>query len=429
MSRSFAIILFCLLGVAVAAQPASPGGPERLQALLDQKDYFRLRTALEQEGPSLGVEERAYFQAFVDNVFARNAWSLKAVSALLDTRAGTLTDKQRYGLWRLQEDNFYKMGQYRQAVACCDTLLGTYGRLMDTAQREDLANDRVLWHALEDVPPQEVIVPASVSVRWTRDVAGLMNVPVRKDTSTYDFIFDTGAGLSTISEGFAKHLGLRIREIALDVQSSTGVHNTSSLAVADSLYLGAVLLKNVVFLVLPDAQLTFPPIHYSIKAILGLPVIWQLKEVHIRKEGTLTLESADHPGPSNLALDGWAPVISVVVNNDTLAFHFDTGASSTDLYSPYLERHREEVLRKGKHQTSKRGGAGGIVATEVYRLKDVPFRVGNRSFALPQVDVLVQSTDDKGEKYYGNLGQDVFSRFPEMVLNFKYMYLNFPEVL
>jgi predicted aspartyl protease len=397
---------------------------ERLQTLLDQKDYFRLKATLDAEGRHLRVEDKAFFQAFVDNVFAHNEWSLNEVKALLASSA--LSGKQRYGLWLLQEDNYYKLGEYRLAVSCCDTLLRHYSDKMDEAQRLDLANDRLLWHALEDVPPQEVILPGTTSIPWTRDVAGLMNVPVRMDTATYNFVFDTGAGLSTISESFAARLGLHVREAGVDVQGSTGLHNTSALAVADSLYLGDVLLRHVVFLVLPDAQLTFPPIHYSIKAILGLPVIWQLQEIHILKDGVLRMEHADHPGQANLALDGWAPVVSVITRGDSLCFHFDTGASATDLYSPYWERHREEIIREGKRETSRRGGAGGIVATEVYRLKNVDLTVGGRQLTLPQVDVLTHSTDDKGERYYGNLGQDVFSRFPEMVLNFKYMYLQFP---
>lgn len=414
--------LFLLWAGAAAAQPAAQPAT-RLQALLDQKDFFRLKTALDEEGGKLTTEERAYFQAFVDNVFARNEWSLKAVSALLETRSGALTEKQRCGLWLLQEDNYYKLGLYKQAVDCCDTLLGSYPAAMDSNRRKNLDNDRQLWSALEDVPPQEVVLPPAVSIRWTRDAAGLMNVPVRKDTATFDFIFDTGAGLSTISESFADKLRLRKREVAVDVQSSTGKHNTSKLAVADSLYLGTILLKHVVFLVLPDEQLTFPSIHYSIKAILGLPVIWQLQEVHILKDGTLTLKQADHPMPSNLALDGWAPVVSVVTRSDTLVFNFDTGSTSTDFFSTYLERHRAEVLREGKRETSHRGGAGGTVATEVYRLKNVAFQVGGRSLTLPKVDVIVDTPE---EQYDGTLGQDVFSQFPEMVLNFKYMYLNFP---
>jgi predicted aspartyl protease len=422
MSRSFAVTLLCLLCVFASAQPAV----SRLQALLDQNDYFRLKTTLEREGARLSVTDRAYFQAFADNAFARNEWSLKAVSALLETKTGTLTEKQRMGLWYLQEDNYYKLGQYKRAVACCDTLLAHYQDLMDTTQRKDLANSRVLWQALADVPPQEVLLSGATSIRWTRDVAGLMNVPVRKDTSSYNFVFDTGAGLSTISERFADRLGLRRRAVTLDVASSTGIHNTSTLTVADSLYLGTALLKNVVFLVLPDSQLSFPSIHYAIKAILGLPVIWQLQEIHIVKDGTLTIRQADHALPSNLALNGWETIVSVVTGGDTLSFQFDTGATTTDLYSSYLDRHRAQVLREGKPETSKRGGAGGVVATDVYRLKDVHLEVGGRSLTLPHVDVLAHAVDGKGEKYYGNLGQDVFSRFPEMVLNFKYMYLNFP---
>jgi predicted aspartyl protease len=419
-------VISCLLVWLILSQtaPAQQGDSAyaRLQSLLDQKDYFRLKAALGQQGGLLRMEDKAYFQAFVDNVFARNDWSLKAVTALLGGSA--LSEKQRYGLWLLQEDNFYKLGRYREAVACCDTLLTRFGARMDNAERESLANNKVLWHAIEDVPPQEVILTGdTASVSWSRDAAGLMDVPVRKDTGTYDFVFDTGAGLSTISEGFAAHLGLRVRKVDLDVQSITGIHNNAGLAVADSLYLGMVLLRHVVFLVLPDAQLSFPQIHYSIKAILGLPVIWQLQEIHIRKDGTLTLENADHPRASNLALDGWAPIVQVTTGTDTVAFHFDTGANATELYTAYFERHRAEVLRKGKRKISKRGGAGGVVPTEVYRLKDLDLTVGGRMLTLSPVDVIVHSTDDK---YYGNLGQDVFSHFPEMVLNFKYMYLEFP---
>src|ERR1700761_5707296 len=151
MPMSHKIALFLLLWTATAS--AQPGAPmaagatatalsaTRLQALLDQKDFFRLKTALEREGPRLSAEERAYFQAYADNVFARNDWSLKTVRALLDGRG--ITEKQRYNLWRLQEDNYYKLGLYKQAVACCDSLLQFYRNMMDTADQRDLANDRL----------------------------------------------------------------------------------------------------------------------------------------------------------------------------------------------------------------------------------------------------------------------------------------------
>jgi predicted aspartyl protease len=419
-------LLLIVCGVFASAGPASDSLVIRLQAILDQKDFFRLKATLEREGAALTVSNRVYFQAFVDNVFGRNDLSLREVSALLGEAKNGITSKQQCVLWLLQADNYYKMGQYRLATGCCDTLLSRYGDTMDAAQREELGNDRVLWHALEDVPPQEVRMQGPTSIHWIRDAVGLMNVPVRMDSSTYNFVFDTGAGLSTISESFADRLKLRRRVGSLDVQSSTGIHNASTLAVADSLYLGSILLRNVVFLVLPDTQLSFPPIHYSINAILGLPVIWQLQEVHIRRDGTLTLQPGTPTGPPNLALDGWAPIVSVLMDGDSLCFHFDTGASETELYSSYLERYRQKVLLEGKPRTTKRGGAGGIVQTEVYRLKDVRLAVGGRLATLSHLDVLAHPTEGAPDKYFGNLGQDVLSQFPEMVLNFTYMNLNFP---
>ena len=107
-------MIYLLLTLLTLAHPG--GDSAYLQSLLDQKDYFRLKTALDQEGPGLGMEQRAYFQAFVDNVFARNDWSQKGVHALLETGT-TLTKKQRSDLWHLQEDNYYKMGRYKDALA------------------------------------------------------------------------------------------------------------------------------------------------------------------------------------------------------------------------------------------------------------------------------------------------------------------------
>ena len=394
-----------------------------LQSYLDQKDYFRLKTTLEETSPRLSVTNRAYFEAFVDNAFGHAESSRDLVKGLLDNPHLTLTERQQFRLWILQGNNYYKLGQYLLARQTCDTLLARYKNLVDDA--EDLLNNRMLWGALEDVPPMEIHLPVDQPspIPWKRDAGGLMNVPVRKDTSTYDFVFDTGAGLSTISESFAHQLRLRLKTAELDVQSSTGIHNRSTLAVADSLYLGSILLKNVVFLVLPDAHLSFPQIHYTIHAILGMPVICQLEEVRINRDGTMRVTPAVTPSASNLALDGWTPIISVGAAGDTLSFYLDTGANTTELLSPFFHKYAQYVLASGQLAVSHRGGAGGVVKTDVYRLKDFPLFVGGQKVTLPSVDALAHAARD--EKYYGSIGQDVISQFPEMVMNFRYMYVSF----
>ena len=426
------LLLGLFLGLTSVTAHAANNFPDndsaftRLQTFLDQKDYFRLRTALEEAAPLLSVDNRAYFQAFVDNAFAHTQSSRELVKELLTGGHTLLTERQQYALWILQGNNYYKNGQYRLARESCDTLLLRYKNLVEASRRDELLNNRMLWQALEDIPPMEVIPGEHTGIRWTRDAAGLMNVPVRKDTATYNFVFDTGAGLSTISESFARQLGLRLRAADVDVRGSTGVHNKSTLAVADSLYLGNILLKNVVFLVLPDAQLAFPQIHYAIRAILGMPVICRLQEVHILRDGTLHILPSSASRPSNLALDGWTPVVSVGAAGDTLSFYLDTGSTTTDLFSPYFHKHLDEILRSGQAEISKRGGAGGVVKDDVYRLNEFNLSVGGQQITLPHIDVLTHPADEsEGEQYYGSLGQDVIGLFPEMVLNFKYMYLAF----
>jgi len=123
------IHLFCLfLGLAsLTTRAAVNNDPivDRLQAYLDQKDYFRLKMVLAEEAPHLPDHTRTYFQAFVDNAFADNVSSMKAVKTLLQTDTG-LTEKQQYALWSLQEDNYYKIGEYRLARESCDTILHRY---------------------------------------------------------------------------------------------------------------------------------------------------------------------------------------------------------------------------------------------------------------------------------------------------------------
>ncbi|MCU7375720.1 hypothetical protein PEC18_34120 [Paucibacter sp. O1-1] len=126
--------------------------------------------------------------------------------------------------------------------------------------------------------------------------------------------------------------------------------------VADSLYLGDILIKNAVFQVLPDEQLHFPSLNYTLDGILGFPVITQLKEVHIRRNGDFVISpNPTHSNLNNLAFDGSTTVISVKNDSDTLSFHFDSGATASEFYSNYFNRYKTEIQKKAKLKQSKVG--------------------------------------------------------------------------
>jgi len=249
--------------------------------------------------------------------------------------------------------------------------------------------------------------------------------PIQVDSIKEDFIFDTGANLSTVSESQAKKMNLTLFEQSVEIGSSTLNEIQSKLAVADSLYVGEILFENVLFLVMPDEQLTFPEIDYSIKGILGFPVIQQLGEVHLKKDGKLFIpKTVSKKADQNMFLEGLNPVVEVLSENDTLLFTFDTGAAHSELSYKFFNEHKKDIEKKGELQTNERGGAGGIVTVNEYALMNFPFTIGKHKTSLDKIPVTLEEYGFN--KYFdGNLGQDIFIKFNSLIINFEYMYIDF----
>ncbi|PWG74236.1 hypothetical protein DF186_18940, partial [Enterococcus hirae] len=76
----------------------------------------------------------------------------------------------------------------------------------------------------------------------------------------------------------ASRAGLSIREVGLQVATSTGKVVTADVAVADRLRVGGAEFRHVVFLVFPDELLTFPD-GTRISGLIGLPMIEALGEI------------------------------------------------------------------------------------------------------------------------------------------------------
>lgn len=128
-------------------------------------------------------------------------------------------------------------------------------------------NIRRLLRALTGVPPQEVhdTGPTSLPLRDGR-------IPVTVGDSAREYVFDTGANLSTIMRSEAEGLGLDIRPAGLRVGTSTDAVITADVGIANRLTIGSIDVRNAIFLVLADSLLTFPD-NSRITGIIGFPVI------------------------------------------------------------------------------------------------------------------------------------------------------------
>ena len=260
----------------------------------------------------------------------------------------------------------------------------------------------------------------------TKDWIGLWNIPVTVSDSTYDFIFDTGANISTITKSYAKKLGFKILETEFEVGTATNIKVKSGLAIAEKISLGNITYHNVVFLVLPDEALSFPQINYYINGVVGFPMIEAMEEIHITKDHELIVPlKPETKNIQNLAFDGLTPIILTVHKNDSLSFAFDTGAMTTHLYLSYYNKYKNEIDSNYEMRTIIIGGAGGSIDVKGFILNDVIFSIGNTKANLDKVRLIAEEIKDKDNYFYGNLGQDVINQFDEMVINFESMYIEF----
>lgn len=332
------------------------------------------------------------------------------------------TDTQTVQMLELKADSCIRNYQYGAAAEIFQTIVNQYSNKLDSTGLDDYQNSIRLYGSIASVEPQRIHKQCDVMIPSYQNEFAHLIVPVKCGGKTDGFVFDTGANLSTITQSEASEMGLTMIDADILVGSSTDIDVTSQLAVADSIEVGGILFENVVFLVLPDEMLSFPSIGYEIHGIIGFPVISQMEEVRMNRDGTIftPLEPIDK-GFQNMYFDGQSIIVQLIHENDTLHFFLDTGANSSQLSRKYFETHKEEIVAHAKLQHVHRGGAGGMVEVDEYVIDDFTYIIGSQSNTLKHMPV---SMDESHSQYDGVMGQDIFGQFSTMILNFRDMYLD-----
>jgi len=385
-----------------------------------------MREALAVDSSSLDSLHRQFYRAFVENAFGDYQGSVSDVLSLLEFHGAELSDSDKINLLGIQESNYYNTCRYGHAAAADDALLKGFSATLNAQEKKITRNSFTLWSSLSGVAPQRVEGEGSDTLSWTRDALGLMEIPVRCGDSVFQMVFDTRAGMSTLSVSMARSMGLKLLPVSYDLGSgATGLLFKSGLAVADSLQLGHILMRHVVFQVVSDSLLYFAPVHFGIRGIFGFAAMRALGQVEIRKAGQMIFSQGEEgPTPGNLALDGYDPVIRLGVLGDTLNFYFDSGATTSDLYSLFFKRFGRKILREGKLKNMELGGAGGVIRQDLWVLPELKLICGKKTGLLHQVDIHTSPVTNEADKFYGNIGQDFISQFNRVTINFKNLYVS-----
>ena len=422
MKKLISILLFAM-SLAAYSQNSNPTIERQLLQMLDKKDIFRLETVLEEKKSELSQSLILYFEAHLQNAFNQTEQSLQTIDILLSNHGKELNDTLLRNVFFIKYDNLHKQTRYREATEALEIAMS-----LDSS---DFANWQGAYNivaALKEFPSQKIHISTDVTIPISRNQFNHVIMQVMSGGQLEDFIFDSGAMLSTVSESCAKRMGIHILESSVDVGNSIGSTVQSKVGVADSLWIGDLLFENVAFLVLPDEGLSFPEINYTIHGIIGFPVMYQMKEVVIRKDESLTVVARPTKrNLHNLFLDGLSPIVQFEANSDTVLVNMDTGANTTEFSEKYFTANKDKIAGKATLKTEQQGGAGGIVNVEVYELENVQIKIGGRELTIPTITVRIDKLSLLDENYDGNLGQNILMYFNKLILNFENMYLAFED--
>lgn len=384
-----------------------------LMELYRESDFFTLRDRL--AGITGDAPELRFLRVALLQAFNQPERALAAAGAAMD--AGGLADDLRLELEEIRLSSWMRCFRYAEAERAARRILDDYPSA-PADRRDDVANVQRLLAALRDVGPQRVERrgPTRVPLRDGR-------IPVTVGGSPRDYILDTGANLCTLMRSEAAALGLRIRPAGFAVSTSTDLTVAGDVAVADRVTIGGLEFRDVVFLVLDDAHLTFDD-GFRIPGLIGFPVIEQMCEIRVAAGDTLEVpEQPPRRTGANLALRGLEMLTRVEWEGHTLVCRLDTGAARTQLYEPFLRRHRARVESGGTPEPLTSTGAGGPRRLDAYRMDGLRLFVGGSRVTLGGTHVLTRplARGADGDALAGNLGRDVLDAVREYVVNFRDM--------
>lgn len=421
--------LFFLISIATflfsCQKSLSPEQSSQLWKAYKERNYFRLDKLVSSLDSGSKSPEVLLFQAKLGYVFNKPEASNKAIDQILRKYPKVFNDTLVSDLYLMRSINFTRLENYRQALADGNAFIENFSALYDSTLIAETKDDNLVREALVDVPKMEAIANSDVPIPIHRDMAGLINLPVVLQNDSIDFVFDSGANMSVIVSSIAEKYGFKPLGKKIFVMAITGKSMEAQLALVN-LKMGSIEIKNSPFIVFPDSLLTFANGAYTIKGIIGFPIMNALKEFTVKDDKFLIIpKTPSKTNSRNFALDQATPVIMVTYLNDTLPFHFDTGAHSTLLYSTFFSRYNNFVLQNCKKQTDQVGGAGGTTDVEAYILGKASFTAGGVTADLDSLRILTKSLLSNYENLYGNFGQDFMKKYKVMTVNFEGMNIRF----
>jgi len=384
---------------------------------------FKAKQFNELNGLNTNFNHPDYY--FYKAVYANVCNHPKLANEYLDSlQIGKLSSGKLFDYWTLRNDCYVKLCDYKRAYNTNELLNRKFKEYYSTTELAENIETEKIWKEASVIPAQRIEYKGMVIVPVVHDKAGLITVKVTSNHQVADFVFDTGAGLSVITESYALKLGLKMYGKGdIKVKGFTGVGNITRIATTDSLKMGDVVIYHPLFIVFKDEALSFANGAYKINGIIGFPVAKDLGTIIIQKN-SLEIGHTKYEGHKNLFIDMLNPIVMLKYRNKEYPFNLDTGADKTSLSKTFYELMKNDDLIKSLPvQISKTASAGGEINYKSLLIPTLGLQLGNQNIEFKNAKMDIDNYHISGKALFGNIGQDLLKKYDKIIISFDNNYL------
>ena len=375
--RTLAIALaFC---AALSAQRA-----DDLDQLFQAHQWFELRSAITDRSPAL-------LRAAVATAFNDPENAERLLRDVIRSAPASNAADEAYGML---SQIYLRSGQYRRWLTSYRQWVAAFpGSASARAQKEDETKltgrpDQVngrTRHAVLRHDPGDFTIPASV------------------DGKADDYVFDTGAWTSVMTEQRAARLGLKIDAARREISGSSGQFAGFHTAIAKEVDIGGTRFRSVSFAVIEGTA--------DVDAgIVGMPILLALGAIRWSPDGAVEIgaPASTHAGTdANLVFDRNRLLLRTRVFGREVMTTLDTGAETTDLNANFATTFPQAV-QGAKKGTTDITGVGGTQTFDSLEIPEVRFGIGPAEASLRPAIITVQRINGiGGECCVGNAGEDL----------------------
>ncbi len=415
------------MAAAILLAPAAYAGAQEqpvttnFTQLVREKRYLELERAL-QSYTQLPRTERKFAEGILANRRNRIDKSIRLLRQVIPAVSPVNKEQAIIALSTLADD-YEKRFDYAQAADTYAQLDQQFGEFMSATERARVRIEAARWNLLRGAPRQTINIDGPFAVPTTRDAVGLIEASIQIKGQSIPVILDSGANLCAIRKSTADQLGLKLSRGEATTKGIAGDSMSAHTTVIPEMRFGDATLHNVAAIVVPDKDLDVKQLNYRIPGSLGFPVLAALGKITFSADGYLGVNP--HPAPlkyklRNLFLERLTPLVAVRIGNFPHLFTIDTGSTGAFLSVQYYRKHKREFNGQAPMNLDLTG-AGGSETIPSYSLPYARIHLGRGCLEVRDLPVLTQPRATSDDRFYGNLGQEVFANAHSFSFDFRNM--------